>query len=213
MTGTRRVIASLLLATLVLVSGCSFITGEDALEFTADDVSVDQSAQSETDYEEARNTDQTITRNYTVADQNRTVKVINKLAEYKRQVDLGPLGKSEFARFTVLATPKVNIAGKTFNPVGDMSRAELAEMITREYKTIENVQPVGNRTTTMLGQQTTVSKFSARAETVEGQSVDVYLHIARIEDGDDYVLAIAVHPQQLDEQGNVDQLMAGAQHG
>lgn len=213
MIGTRRAVASVLLATLVLASGCSVITGESALEFTADDASVDQSAQSETGYEEARNTDQTITRSYSVANQTREVKVVNQLAEYKRQVDLGPLGKSEFARFTVLATPKVELAGRTFNPVGNMSNAELAVMIQEEYGTVENVQHESDRTATMLGEETTVSKFSARAETVEGQSVDVYLHITQVEDGDDYVLGIAVHPQQLDEQGNVDQLLAGVQHG
>lgn len=213
MTGTRRVIASLLLATLVLASGCSVITGESALKFTASDTSVDQSTQSETGYEEARDTKQTITRSYSVANQTREVKVVNQLAEYKRQVDLGPLGKSEFARFTVLATPKVELAGRTFNPVGNMSNAELAMMIQEKYSTVENVQHVSDRTATMLGKETTVSKFSAKAETVEGQSVDVYLHVAQVADGDDYVLAIAVHPQQLDEQGNVDQLMAGVQHG
>lgn len=213
MTETRRVVASLLVATLVLASGCSFITGESALEFTANDTSVSQSAQSETGYEEARDTEQTITRNFSVADQSRTVKVTNKVAEYKRQVDLGPLGSSEFARFTVLATPKVEVLGKTFNPVGDMSNAELATQIQTEYQTVENVEPAGERTTTMLGEETTVSKFSAEAQTVEGQSVDVYLHVAQVEDGDDFVLAIAVHPQQLDEQENVDRLLAGVQHG
>lgn len=213
MTGTRRAVASVLLATLVLASGCSFLTGQSALQFTANDVSVSQSAQSETGYDEARTTTHTVNRTFSVANQTRTVTVVNKLAEYKRQVSLGPLGSSEFARFTVFATPKVDIAGRTFNPVGKMSNAELAMMVQEKYSTVDNVQQVGNRTATMLGEETTVAKFSAQAQTVGGQSVDVYLHIAQVSDGEDYVLAIAVHPQQLDEEANVDSLMAGVQHG
>lgn len=212
MTEARRVAVTLVLTGLVLTSGCSFLTGQSTLTVAANDVAVSSAAQSDTGYAQARDTNQTVRRNLSAAGQTRTVEVVNRLAEYDRAVDLGPLGQSDFARFTVLATPQVEVAGQTLNPVGDMSNADLARTVQKKYGTLQDVTPVSNRTETMLGHETTVSKFSAQAET-DGQSVDVYLQLTRVSDGDDYVIAIAVYPQRLDEQQKVNRLLAGVQHG
>lgn len=214
MTGLRRVVASLALAVLLVTSGCSFITGQDALTFTASDVSVSQQAVDDTGYSESRDTTQGITRNFTVGNETRTVEVTNHIAEYKRQVEVGPVVSGELARFTVFSTPKVSIAEQgPFNPVGELSNAELARRLQQEYDTIQNVQLVENRTQQMLGEEVTVSKFSAEARTQAGQTVDVYLHVAKTDHGDDFVVAVAVYPQQLDgEQQRVNTMLGGVQH-
>jgi hypothetical protein len=214
MTGLRRVAAPLALAVLLVTSGCSFVTGQGSLAFEASDVSVSQSALEDTGYTESRDTTRETSRNVTVADESRTVTVTNHVGEYTRQIDLGPVESRELARFTVLSTPKVTVAGQgPFNPVGDMSNAELARTFQGEYGAVGNVQLVENRTGRLLGGDVTVSKFSAEARTGSGQSVDVYLHVAKADDGEDFVVAVAVYPQQVDgEREHVNRLLRGIRH-
>lgn len=212
MTGSTRVLATVTLALLLVTSGCSFLTQSETT-ISAADVSVTESAQSDSGYSPARDTTMNETREFSVGNETRRVVVVNHLAEYKRQVSLGPLGSGELARFTVLSTPQIEIAGRTINPVGDMSNAELAKLLQEEYDTIENVQLVENRTQTMLDQETTVSKFSAEAQTVGGQGVEVYIHITKVSHGEDFVVALAVYPQDLDgEEEQVNRLLAGVDH-
>lgn len=196
--------------TALLMGGCtSLLSGED-VTFEADTALVAESALSDTDYEEKRVEDQTIERNFDQVDQ--TVVVVNRIAEYSREVSVGPLG-GELARFTVLATPTVEVGPVgPLNPVDDMDNQELAEMVQDEYDGVENVQQVSERDVTLLGNTTTVTKFSAEAQTQSGESVDVYIHLAQAESGEDFVVAIGVHPQDIDEQDNVDTLMAGVEH-
>lgn len=211
----KRAIGALLFAGLLLTSGClGVITGEEALEFPSGEVSVSQQAQSDTGYTEARTEEQVVTRNFEVANQTRQAKVTNHVAEYKRQMSLPVLGEQEFARFTVLATPKVTIAGQgPFNPVGDLSNRELAQQLQEKYETVQNVQLEGNRTVTVLGEGVQVSKFTAEAQIKGGETVDVYVHIAQAETDEDFVVMVAVYPQKLDgEQQKVDRLLEGVQH-
>lgn len=206
----KRVSGTLLLVGLLVTSGClGFITGEEALTFQSGQASVSQQALSETGYEETRAEEQVVRRNFS----GRQVKVTNQVVEYKRQATLPVLGTQEFARFTVLATPKVDVAGQTFNPLAKMSNRELAQQLQEKYETIRNVEPKGNRSVTVLGESVTVSKFSAKATTVGGNQMDVYLHIAQAKTDNDFVIAIAVYPQNLEgEQAKVDTLLEGIQH-
>lgn len=196
--------------TALLLGGCTDLLSGDEVTFEADTAEVSEEARGEADYEEQRVEEQTIERNYDQVDQ--TVVVVNMLAEYSREVSIGPIG-GELARFTVLATPKVEVGPVgPLNPVEDMDNQELAEMVQEEYGSVQNVEEVEEREATMLGETVTVTKFSAEAQTQGGESVDVFMHVAQVESGDDFVLAIGVHPQEIDEQENVDTMMGGVEH-
>jgi len=209
----RRQLAVALLVVLVVSSGCiGFLTGQSALTFAANDVSVSEQARSDTGYEQAVDDTQVVNRTFSVGGQSRNVSVTNHVAEYQRSVSL--LGNSQpLARMTVVSSPAVAVAGQTFNPLGDRTDRELAQQLQSEYRTVRNVQFEGDRTETVLDEEATVSEFSAEAETRAGQSVDVYLHIVKTRDGDDFVVGIAVYPQRLDgEQQAVDTLLSGIEH-
>lgn len=203
---SRRAVA-VLLALLTVTAGCSFLSG--ATTFTASEVSVSDSAKSEAGYSLEGKRTQTITRSFA----GQKVKVNNKLAEYARSTSLPVFGDTKVARFTVFATPAVTIAGQgPFNPVSDLSNRELALRLQEQYDTIQNVRLEGNRTETMLGQETRVSKFRADAKTVGGTQTEVFMHITKVQHEGDFVLAIAVHPTQVEEQGKVNTMLAGVQH-
>jgi hypothetical protein len=209
----RRQVAAALLVVLMVSSGCiGFLTGQSALTFAANDVSVSEQAREDTGYQQARDTSTNVTRTFSAAGTTRNVTVTNQVAEYQRSVSL--LGDSQpLARATVIASPEVEVAGQTFNPLADLSNRELAQRLQQQYDTVQNVQFRSNRTETVLGEEVTVSKFGAEATTEGGQSVDVVLHITKTKDGDDFVVGVAVYPERLDgEQQAVNTLFSGIQH-
>lgn len=204
-----------LLALLVLSAGCvGVLTGNEALTFEAGPVSVSSATLDDAGYEEVRSTTQEMQREVSAAGQSRDVVVTNQITEYARTVDAGPLGSGEFARFVVVSTPAVEVLGQTFNPVGEMSNRELAELAQDQYQGLENLQSVGERTVSVLGTEATVSRFTADA-TVQGtdRTVELTLHVTRIRDGGDFIVVIAAHPTLLPgEADRVDTMFGGVQH-
>lgn len=209
----RRTVAALAVATLLLTSGCiGFLTGSESLSFESEPVGVTDAALEETGYTEQRTTAVAQNRTFSVAGQERTVEVTNHLAEYSRAADT-LFGDQQVSRFTAFSTPQVNIAGQgPFNPVSDLSDRELALRLQQQYDSIENVRFESNRTVSTLGTETTVSKFRADATLASGESVEVFMHITKFKHEGDYVIAVAVHPTQVDEESNVDRLVEGLDH-
>jgi hypothetical protein len=209
----RRAVAALAVAGLLLTSGCvGFLTGSESLSFESEPVAVTDAALEETGYEEQRRTEQSVERTFSVAGEERTVTATNHVAEYGKSA--GTLfGDTQVARFVAFSTPKVEVAGQgPFNPVGELSNRELATRLTEQYDRVENVRRESNRTATAFGEDVTVSKFRADARLAGGQEVEVFLHVSKFEHGDDFVIAVAVHPTQLDEESNVDRLVGGLDH-
>lgn len=209
----RRVVAALAVTGLLLTSGCiGFLTGSESLAFESEPVAVSDAALEETGYEEQRRTEQTVERTFSVAGQERTVTATNHLAEYGKSA--GTLfGDTQVSRFVAFTTPEVEVAGQgPFNPVGELSNRQLALRLTEQYDRLENVRRESNRTATAFGSETTVSKFRADARVAGGQEVEVFLHVAKIQHEGDFVIAIAVHPTQVDEEANVDRLVGGIEH-
>jgi hypothetical protein len=204
---TRRAVAALL-ALLTITAGCSALSG--ATTFTAERGTVSESAQSSTDYSLANEDTQEVTRSFA----GQEVVVNNQLTEYARSTSLPVFGDQQVARFSVFTTPAVEVAGQgPFNPVADLNNTQLALQLQAQYDTIDNVRLESNRTETMLGDEVTVSKFRADAQTTQDTSTEVFMHLAQTRSGDDYVIAIAVYPTQVDgEQENVNTLLNGVQH-
>jgi len=211
--GYRRTVAAAALAALLVTSGCiGFLTGEESFAFESEPVAVTDAALEETEYVEQRREETVQNRTFTVAGQEREVRVTNHLAEYARSTDT-PLGDQQVARFTVFSTPEVKIAGQgPFNPVGELSDRQLALRLQKQYDAIENVSFESNRTVTALGNETQVSKFRADATLAGGQDVEVFLHVTKFRHEGDYVIAVAIHPTRADEEANVDRLIEGIDH-
>lgn len=203
---------SLAVVLLTVTAGCGFITGQSALTFSASPTTVPDGAQSETGYTEVTVEEQTVTRTFSAADQSREVEVTNQLAQYERQVDLGPLGSQRAAVFVTLTSPEVEVAGQTFNPISEMSNREILAEFESQYDGISVGDRVGSQSVAVLGGSATVEKFEGSA-TLAGTQVDTYVHAMKVKDGDDYVVAVAIYPQQLPgEEENVVTLLEALEH-
>lgn len=209
----RRTVAAAAVAVLLVTSGCiGFLTGEESLGFESEPVAVTDAALDETGYEEQRRETVGQNRTFSVAGEEREVRVTNHLAEYARSTDV-LFTDQQVSRFTAFSTPEVKIAGQgPFNPVGDISNRELALRLQEQYDTIENVRPESNRTVTALGNETRVSKFRADATLTSGEDVEVFVHVTKFRHEGDYIVAVAVNPTQADEESNVDRLIEGLDH-
>lgn len=196
-------------AFLGAVAGCTEsvpFLGDEPLEFAADPATVPDGTLQETGYEEHRRRDVTVERTFEVGDRTQDVVVTNRQAEYDKAVDFAatPLPTDQRFRaavFTVLSTPQVDILGRTFNPVADMSADELAAMVQERYGGMSALSRVGERTATVAGRSTTVGEFDAAAELLAaGLSVDLRLSVAEaVEAGEDLVVAVAAYPRAVHE--------------
>lgn len=200
------------------VAGLSGCIGTDLLfgdgtEFNAEAAIVADASLSETGYEEYQQTAFDITRTYEAAGQQREVRVTNQLVEYDRAIEI--LGQRiQGAIFTVLSTPKVDILGRTFNPIGEMETDELVAELQSRYEQIRSVQRDSTRTQTVLGQTVEVTRYRAEAQPTDFNfTVDLTLHVtAAIDAGDDFVVCLGAHPRLIDETDTVNELLGGVEH-
>jgi len=210
----RNVVAAVAVAVMMTTAGCGFILGNDPVEFSASPATVSDEAVDETGYEETNVSEQVISREFEVADQSREVQVTNQLAKYERQLDLPqPIGSKRGGVFVALASPKVEVLDQTFNPLDDMSERDILERFETQYEGITVGERVGTQEVSALGAERELVKFAGTA-TLAGNEVDVYIHAAKIEHGDDFIAVVAIYPQQVDseEEGKVVTMMENLEH-
>ena len=198
------------------LAGCSGQLTADGAAFGAAEASLSASAQSDTGYGHHRTESFTVTREFSRFGFTRTVEVTNVISEYDRAVELGVLGQRlQAAVFATLSTPQVEVLWKTFNPIADMTTVEIAEQIQQRYDQISDVREQESFESTLAGETTTVTRFSATANLVAaGIGVDVHLYVSQaVSLGEDLVVGLAVHPQAFGRQREtVEALLAGVDH-
>ncbi|MGB9931797.1 DUF6517 family protein [Haloarcula amylolytica] len=209
----RKGILTLLVGLLVVSSGCvGLITGE-TVEFDSAPATVSDSALEETGYEQSMADEQTLERTVTVAGQERTIRVTNHIRQYERGIDLGPVGEVNAGRFIVFSTPSASVAGQSLNPAASWSNERLVEEVASRNDQINDVQFERNRSVEALGESREVAVFSGTT-TIQGQEVDVLIHLTSFEHEGDVVVAVAVYPEQIDDQESprIDTLLGGLSH-
>lgn len=207
----RQYLCLVAVACVAALAGCGFITGSEPLTFSASPATASDAAASETGYEYQGVTAQNVTRNFTVADQTRQVSVTNQLARYEREIDLGPLGSLRAGVFATYASPQVEVAGEAFNPIADLSERQLLERANSQYSGVSVGDRVGSQNVTALGQSTAVEKFEGTAS-IDGIEVDVYIHATKLEHEGDFVVAVGIYPQRIDDEDAILTLIESLEH-
>jgi hypothetical protein len=212
----RRLIAGIGTTGLASLAGCSaldFALGNESLRFEADAAVVAEAAVSETSYSEANRRSSTVDRTFEAAGESRTVEVTNQVVEYDRSLSV--LGQTfRWALFAVLSTPKVELLGKSFNPVADMDTDALAEMIQDRYDRIDNVERDSTRPVDVLGETVDVVRYRAEGRfTAADIRVDMTLHVTpAIAAGGDFVVCLGAHPRMIDDTDDINTLLGGVEH-
>ncbi|WP_073310746.1 DUF6517 family protein [Halobaculum gomorrense] len=194
---------ALALGSATATSGClGAITGSKPLTFSANVASVPQSTLESTGFSKYKIDPLVLTREFTVAGQTREVEVTNQLAQYDKAAEV--LGQRVRASmFVALSTPAVEIAGQTFNPVGELSTRDLARRMLTRYDGISGLQSTGEETVSILGTDTTVGLFTADATIAEGVTTEVTIHVSEAaRAGADFVVTVGAYPSLLSGQGD-----------
>lgn len=195
--------------------------GDDPIEFESSPASVAETVLDDTGYEDDATEEVVIEESFEVSGRSQDVVVTNWQTSYEKSINLGAAGlpidqEAKAAMFTVLSTPRVSVLGRTFNPVGDMSSQELAEMILDRYDGMSDITRIDEETATVSGTSTTVGTFDAEAEFVAaGESIEIRLNIAEaVESGDDLLVAIGAYPKEFadEEAGHVFSMMDAVIH-
>lgn len=210
---TRRALLGGVGVSIAAISGClGPLTGDEPLTFSSSPATVSGDAQSEAGYSLTDQRSPVVERDFTVAGQTRTVKVTNQVAMYEKAVGLGPLGSQKAGVFAAVTTPKIEIAGQTFNPVGEMSTRELIAQFQSRYTDLTVGEKVGTDQVATLGTAVQVEQYEATA-TFKGTEVPIYLHVGRFAHGDDFVVALGAYPRRLPNgKSDVLALVSGLQH-
>lgn len=215
----RSFLAAAATGTVAGTAGClDFILGDD-LNFEATAASVSESALSETGYEERRIRKQSAEREFEAGGESRTVGITNYHAEYDRSIDLAPIGGGEqrAATFTATTTPEADVLGQAFNPIKDMSAADIVEIAQSRYEGFGTLSRQGEATAPFLGQSVTVVRFTGSADFADsGQQFDVELQVVdqAVKSNGDFAIAIGGYPEQLAdrERENFFAMLEGVQH-
>lgn len=191
----------LLVSALLVTSGCiGFLSGQEALSFEAEVATVAGGALAETGYEETNRSELAVAETFEVAGQTREVRVTNQVVQYERSVGVGGV-EQRAALFVVVSSPRVEVLGRTFNPIGDMSNRELLGRMQSSYSTVRVGEPQGSETVSALGTRATVDRFAGTAR-VAGTEIDLFVHVTRIEHDGDFVVAVGAYPQALPDEGD-----------
>lgn len=197
---TRRALLGGVAAGIASTAGCtSLLTGDEPLEFEASRATVTEATVDSTGYELVSEESPTVDREFSVAGQTREVSVTNRVTAYEKSVDFGALGSYRAAKFAVFTTPQITIAGKSFNPIGEMSNEALLERVSSRYDGLTVDERVGSQDVDALGKTVTIERYEATA-TMGDQEIPIYLLLGRFKHGDDYVVPVAGYPRQLDEE-------------
>ncbi|SEQ74224.1 DUF6517 family protein [Natrinema salaciae] len=213
----RQLLAAGATAGTGIVAGCTGFV-EDSLSSTPGTVSA--AALEETGYDERTVEEVVVERTISRFGIERSIEARNWYAEYDRAIALDSLGltRVQAAVVAVLTTPQVSVLGKTFNPVGEYSTDELVALIQNRYDRLEDVRAVDEASISVLGSETTLARYEARARLVSASTaIDVYLQVSEpVEHGDDFVIGVATHPQAMGletESDAVRTMLESIEHG
>ncbi|WP_435074775.1 DUF6517 family protein [Halorubrum sp. HHNYT27] len=211
----RRALAAGGAVGLAGLAGCTALdlaTG-DTVEFTAGTATVADATLAESGYELNEVTEDVQTREFEVAGSTQEVEVTSRIAEYDKAVEI--LGERyQAAVFAVLTTPRVEVLGQAFNPVGELDDNERAQLIVDRYEGVSDLERGSEYSTEILDTDAGVVVYSADGE-IEGTGVSVELefHVAEaIEVGSDYVVPLAAYPAVFGDGENVRRMLNGIQH-
>ncbi|MDL5362812.1 DUF6517 family protein [Halalkalicoccus sp. NIPERK01] len=201
---TRRAFGGLVAGTAAATAGCmEAATGDGPLTFEATEIRASETAVEDTGYDHRTTETVPFTKEFEVGGVSREVRADTVVSKYDKAIDMGPLGSQRSALFVVASTPKAEVGGRTFNPIEDMDNRELAEEFQSRYGEVTIRDEISTEVISVLDEDVDLSTFEAETE-LEGQPIDVRLHLGVAETDDDLVVLLGGHPRRItDEEANI----------
>lgn len=218
MYGNRGLIA-VGLALLLVTAGCAeLITGSGPISFTADEASISDAALAETGYEESNVQKMEFNETVEFDNNSRQIHVVSHMAAYTTQKEVGDNGNASVqgGSVMVLSTPQGKFAGAALNPMANLGTRDLIQRVLQQAESrsgadVSELEEVGTEEVEILGEDREVVIYETTGEQ-DGEEVTMHLYVAKIKHGDDVLLVVGMHPEQIDEKSNILTLMQGVEH-
>ncbi|AEH38836.1 DUF6517 family protein [Halopiger xanaduensis] len=216
MTPSRRsLLAAGTTSALALTAGClDFVLGNGPLEFDAERVAPTDAAFEETGYEETQVEEQSIDETIQ-AGVERDVRASMWLSLYSKARDLQ--GETiDASVFAAVSIPAIEVAGRSFNPIENMSNEELLEEVMNragdDFGSVRNIGREESFGLDILGAGREVDVFSGETE-FEGRTVEVEISLTSFAHEEDLLILVGSHPKPFaEESANLEVLMESVEH-
>ncbi|WP_254524231.1 DUF6517 family protein [Natrinema caseinilyticum] len=217
MTLSRRsLLAGGAAGTITLTAGClGFVLGNESLKFHSDRVAPTDQAITETGYAEQSVTEDVIERSGGVAGVERDFEASFWRSVYTKSVEY--MGQErEGAAFAAVSIPGMEVAGRSLNPLDEMSNKELLERFMDQVQTdqgaIRNVTHEESFELEVLGDARTVDTFIGESE-LEGETIEIEINVTTFSHEGDMLVLLGLLPKMLtEESANVEVLVESAEH-
>lgn len=215
MTTRRSFVAGGAVGALALTSGClDFITGSEPLTFDARRAAPSDAAVNETGYAERDRSEENIEETIDVGVE-RDIRATVHSTIYTKDVEIQGR-RMEAAAFGVVSMPGMEVLGKSFNPLDDMSNREILEEVRPELERsvgeLRDVRHEEERSLPILGESRTVDVFDAET-TLEGREIELRILLVAVDHEDDTIVLLGGYPRMLPDEGaNVEVLMESIEH-
>lgn len=214
-TFRRTVLASGATGALALAAGClDFALGNGPLEVTAERAAPTDSALETAGYEERATEQRSIEERVDVGVE-RDVEATVWASTYTKEIEhRGTEG--EGCAFAAISIPDVSVAGRSFNPIGELSNEELlseyGDKFERGGASIENLTHRESFGLEILGDGRSVDVFEGTT-TFEGDEIDVDVAVTSFAHEDDRLVLVGSYPAALAaESATVEELLESVEH-
>lgn len=204
MSCVRRQILSTAAIGIVGITGCSAaseFTGEDPIERKASKAKIADEVVAETNYKSGDGLmDQEridITVDVPGIGEKKIIMINQNILYTKTIEDIGT-----GSLFGITTSPSLSFADQTLNPIANMDNPTLVTTLSEKFQSVTDVNRKSSTSETILGSETTLSKFEAVANSE--QDVPVYLYIASIIHEGDVIIGFGSYPQIIGgEESNI----------
>ena len=217
----RELLAALAASTTVAVAGCT--EQSQSFDLDADPARIPESAYAD-GFSGQEPKETSFDREFNVTGVDVQVSATTWVARYTNE----EVGSALF----VASTPNESVAGESVNP---LVRAEGVDLIRELLNQVDqqgiggngteiqtdDIEKVGEETQTVLGEETSVSVLettvSADVNDASDQSgsvedVPVLVYLTTVQDDDDVIVTIGVHPEAVDQSEQLLSMMGSVEH-
>ncbi|MFD1562336.1 DUF6517 family protein [Haloarchaeobius amylolyticus] len=218
MTLSRRsLLAAGATGTVALTAGCvDAVFGNGPLEFDADRVAPSDDALAAAGYQESDVSDETIERTVELpGGVEREVRATIWQSIYTKNVDYAGQTR-EGAAFAGVSIPGMEVAGRSLNPLSELSNEELLERflaeIPSDHGEITDLTHEESFGLEILSDGRTVDLFVGESD-LEGETIEIELKLTSFDHEGDLLVLLGTYPKVLTaESANAEELMESVEH-
>lgn len=182
---------------LVLLAGCAGGLSDEAMVFTASEITVDENAVREAGFSVTTDKEIVFEQEFAVQDQSVAVKLNTHMVHLQRSSMGAPLG-----HVVILAMPQIEVYGQQIEVIEQFDPVHLIDQAQDSVGEVERQQKIGERSVRILGEERIVEVYNGTAEQ-DAESTRVTIYVTTFEHADDTIIGVGIVPEETTEHQDV----------